>query len=345
MQKKSRLAFLGCITLLLCLSACSYNPFSASSQKTLTGSATGAAVGAVAGTSTGLLFGLPNSVSAALGLGGGAVGYYATTERFAAGGIIQSGGQVYSLGDYTTIEIPTDSLFESNSSDFVPGYEPTLLSVVSVLKRSPNNNILVSGNTSGFGSAKYERRLSEARARAIANYLWGNSINSIEGTPTGFKVRKLQYVGYGNYFPISNNIRAESIRENSRIQITSYPPKDQLYIDKKMQAFNNIGGLDEPLPQPMQAASIDNEFPTGDTLPEQAVSGNNLADAFKESVPPAVISPNAPHMSDYYHERSNIPADDANWGNYNSIANSAQTTTEGSVAKHSGYRGFKDEVG
>jgi outer membrane protein OmpA-like peptidoglycan-associated protein len=351
------LKLMRCFLPLFFLTACSYNPFSASSQHTLTGSATGTAVGAVAGTSTGLLFGLPHSVSAALGIGGGAVGYYTTTQRFAAGGIIQSGGQVYSLGDYTTIEIPTDSLFESNSIDFLPGYEPTLLSVLSVLKRYPDNNILISGNTSGFGSAKYERKLSEERARQIANFLWANSINSLKGTPLGFKVRQLRYVGYGNYFPIANNIKAESIRQNSRIQITSYPPKDQLYIDKKMEAFNNIGGMDEPLPQPIQTARIDNEFPTGDVLPEQAVSENNLNDAFKEASPPAVISANPPHSSDYYHERSDLKGDEAVWGNYNSVASSAQTREGGSVAKQGGYkdetgrsvqgglRGYKDETG
>src|SRR5438477_10051461 len=119
MLNKTQLKLTGSVLLLLNLTACSYNPFSANSNKSLTGSAAGAGVGAVAGTSTGLLFGLPNAVSAALGIGGGAVGYYTTTQRFAAGGIIQSGGQVYSIGDYTTIEIPTDSLFESNSSDFL----------------------------------------------------------------------------------------------------------------------------------------------------------------------------------------------------------------------------------
>jgi chemotaxis protein MotB len=227
------------------LTACSYNPFSSRSNAEVADHATGTAVGAVAGTSTGLLLKLPGAATAALGIGGGAIGYYATTERFAAGGIIQSGGQVYSIGDYTTIEIPTDSLFESNSSDFVPDYEPILLSAVSVLNRAPANHILVSGNTSGFGSSKYQHRISEARARAVANFLWANGVSTLYSTPSEFRSRHLNYVGYGNYFPIANDIRPESIRENSRIQITSYPTRDQIYIDKKTLAFNNIGGLDD----------------------------------------------------------------------------------------------------
>lgn len=245
MLKKSRLKLTGCLGLLLCLTACSNNPFAPNSPtNAMTGNAAGTAIGAAAGTTTGFLFGFPNSITAALGVGGGAAGYYATTERFAAGGIVQSGGQVFSNGDYTTIEIPTDSLFESNSTDFLPGYEPTLLSVIDVLNRSPNNNILISGNTSGFASAKYERRLSEGRARVISGYLWAHGINTFRST-SDTRMRKLTYVGYGNYYPIANNIKPESVRQNSRIQITSYPPKDQLEMDKKLTAFNNIGGLDD----------------------------------------------------------------------------------------------------
>jgi outer membrane protein OmpA-like peptidoglycan-associated protein len=274
MPTKSGLKLTVCLALCFYLTACSYNPLSPSSNKTLTGSPVGTAVGAVAGTSTGLLFGLPNSLVAALGIGGGAVGYYVTTQRFAAGGIIQGGGQVYSLGDYTTIEVPTDSLFDSNSSDFLPGTEPILLSMIDVLNRYPNNNILISGNTSGFGSAKYEHQLSEARARAVSNYLWANcinSINSVTGSRCFFNSRQLDYVGYGNYFPISNNIKAESIRENSRIQITSYPPKNQCVIDQKREAFNNIGGMTDPMPGATQTASADNE---------SSIDGNNFKDAF-----------------------------------------------------------------
>lgn len=342
MLNKSRLKLTGWFIALFSLTACSYNPFAPSSPtNTLTGDATGTAVGAAAGTTTGLLFGLPNSAIAMLGIGGGAAGYYATSERFAEGGIIQGGGQVFSVGDYTTIEIPTDTLFESNSSEFQPGYEPTLLSVIDVLNRRPDNNILVSGNTSGFGSAKYERRLSEDRARQISGFLWAHGINSFRSIPTDPKIRRLRYVGYGNYFPIANNIKPDSLRQNSRIQITSYPPRDQLEMDKKLTAFNNIGGMNDPMPQPNHTANINNEF-TGDVLPERAIASNDIQDAFKETSRPAVISANQPRSSDYFHERSNIKGDDVAWGNYNIVASSAQTTTGGSVAKQGGY---KDEPG
>ncbi|MBV8803068.1 MAG: hypothetical protein JO131_08965 [Gammaproteobacteria bacterium] len=104
-------------------------------------------------------------------------------------------------------------------------------------------------------------------------------------------MRNLKYVGYGNYFPISNDIRADSIRQNSRIQITSFPPKDQICIDKKMRAFNNIGGLDEPMPgESTQVANMNEVFPPEDHLPEhQSATNTSLEEAFKDNNPPAVI--------------------------------------------------------
>ena len=81
--------------------------------------------------------------------------------RFSSAEIIQAHGQVFTQGDYVTIEVPTDYLFDTNSSDFNPGVEPVLDSIASVLQRYPDNNILISGNTSGTDTDHYELKLSE----------------------------------------------------------------------------------------------------------------------------------------------------------------------------------------
>jgi len=262
---------------LLGISACTYTPFG--NDNRLTGSPLGTAVGAGVGAGAGYVIGGSSESLALLGgLAGGTIGYYVTTLRFASGGVIQAGGQVYTLGDYATIEIPTDNLFDANSDEFLYEAGPALDSAVAVLNRYPNNNIMVSGNTSGFGTTKWEKQLSEARARQVAAYLWAHGINNFKCQ--SIDKRKLTYVGYGNYFPIANNIRAKSIRENSRIQITAYPSKADLHLDKRHQVFHNIGGLDEPAVQPNHPTSnIDNEF-SGDELPEQ--TGTRRAD-FKDT--------------------------------------------------------------
>lgn len=241
MKREQRIiSLLGWIATLL-LTGCSYNPLNGNNHTT--GSAVGTISGAaIGGGAVGVLGGSKPMMGAGA-LIGGAIGYYTTTERYDASGIYRVGGQVYGVGQYLGIDIPTDKLFESNSADLLPQASSTLDSVVDVLQRRPENNILVSGNTSGFGHAQWEQKLSEERAEKVSAYLWNAGINQF--TTDGFKMRKLNYVGYGDYFPIASNATNHGIRENSRIQITSYPSCADLHLDSRHVAMHNFGGLDD----------------------------------------------------------------------------------------------------
>lgn len=224
-----------------CLMGCSFNPFVSNNHTT--GSATGTVVGAAAGAGSVALFSSSKSLMVAAGLGGGMLGYYLTTLRHDAGGIVQEGGQVYQVGDIVGIYIQTDQVFESNTADFLPQARPILESASAVLKRFPNHNIIISGNTSGFGAPRWEQRLSEQRAQKIAAFLWNDGVNQFK--EPGISMRKLTYVGYGDYFPIASDLRNKGIRKNSRIQIVSYPSICDLKLDKRHAAMRNMGGLDD----------------------------------------------------------------------------------------------------
>jgi outer membrane protein OmpA-like peptidoglycan-associated protein len=247
------------------LTGCSFNPFTTDNE--MTGSPIGAVAGGGIGAGGAALLGAPKYVIGLAGLGGASLGYYVTTVNFASGGIVKAGGQVYSVGDYVTIEIPSDAIFDENSADILPEARPALDSAVSVLQHYPNNNIAVSGNTSGYGPRRYELRRSEERARAIAAYLWAHGVSSFKSTDATLPTRKLTYVGYGNNFPIANNIKASGIRTNSRIQITSYPTKNNLDLCKEQRIFANIGAMHEepltPTPTPTNTGDAFN----GDLLP------------------------------------------------------------------------------
>lgn len=256
---KNRIAL--ALVLSLVMTGCTYNPFTTDNH--LTGTATGTAVGAGVGAGAAALIGQTTKPGPLIagGLIGAVAGYYVSTLRFASGGVIQAGGQVFTLGDYVAIEIPTDNLFEVNTSDFLDDAGPILNSTVAILKRYPDNNIMISGNTSGFSTSHYELKLSEARARQVAAYLWTHGIGQF--LCTGMQLRKLTYTGYGNYFPIANDLHNPSIRQNSRIQITAYPSKEQLQIDKRHRVFNNIGDdVDEPITNDDVKESLAKAFPT-----------------------------------------------------------------------------------
>lgn len=221
------------------LTGCTFNPFTLNNKTT--GTATGALAGAGIGAGGVALLGGSKPMMVLAGLGGGALGYYMTTLRYESGGIIQSAGQVYEVGDLIGIYIPSDQLFEANTADFLPQASAILDSTATVLKRKPNNNILISGNTSGFYRSRWERKLSERRAQKVAAYLWNAGVNQFKDQ--SIELRKLNYVGYGDYFPIAQKYTNEGIRENSRIQITSYPNDCDLGLDKRHVALYNEGGL------------------------------------------------------------------------------------------------------
>ena len=223
------------------LSGCSYNPFTPWSNDT-TGSAAGTLIGTGAGAGSVALLGGTRYPIIAGGIVGGAIGYYATTLRFASGGVMQTGGQVYQVGDVVGIYIPTDNLFELNTADFSYKAIPVLDSAADVLARYPNNNIIISGSTSGFGRPKREQVLSEQRAGKVASYLWNAGINNFKDLSND--MRRLQYVGYGDFFPIASSHRNEGVRENSRIQIISYPSNCDLGLDKRQAALRNVGAMD-----------------------------------------------------------------------------------------------------
>lgn len=239
MQKAS--LTLSWVICMLLLSSCTFNPFSTANHPT--GSPAGTAVGAGIGAGSAALLGGSKSMIGAAGLIGGAVGYYMTTLRYDAGGVMQSGGQVYTIGQYVGIYIPTDKLFEPNTSEFLPQANYILDSAADILKRNPKNNIIISGNTTGFGKRKWERKLSEERAAKVASYLWKAGVNNFQNP--GITTRKLNYVGYGDFFPISSTDSNRGIRQNGRIQITSYPSDVDLHLDDRHKTLHNVGSLED----------------------------------------------------------------------------------------------------
>lgn len=239
MKKANTLATL--VFSLLLLSGCNSNP----SDKQLAGTGIGAAVGA--GTAA-LLGGSKNALIAS-GVAGGAIGYYLGGLQYTSNNITTACGQVYRVGDLIGINIPSDQLFLPNTAEFTPQAEPILDSVGDILNRYPNNNILISGNTSGFDRPKREQELSEKRAQKVAFYLWNTGISQYKEpcleTKDSDGLKKLTYVGYGDYLPIASTETLHGLRQNSRIQITSYPTNVDLRMDKRRATMRNVGALDD----------------------------------------------------------------------------------------------------
>ncbi|MES2218658.1 MAG: OmpA family protein [Pseudomonadota bacterium] len=308
-----------------------------------TGNIVGTAIGGVGGAGIAALFGASKPTIAVAGIAGAGLGYYMTTLRFSAAGILEAGGKVYALGDYVIIDIPTDSLFDANTDDFLPSAEPILNSLVSVLNRYNGHNLFISGNTSGSWTERFERRMSECRAAQIASYLWAHGITNAGSfrnnplTPKG--IRRLIYIGYGDNFPIANIIHIKGIRTNSRIQIVASPSNAVLHWDqqnkKHFKEFTNIGDSSPENPATMNPdlyakyayAFSDDHMTESTTLrPTGQITGDSTT--IQGNVPPPV--------KDQYAE---------NGASYNNVVSEPQTLAGVSVTRQAGYKGedFKSE--
>lgn len=228
----------------LMFSACTFNPFVNTNHNT--GSAGATALGAGVGAGSVWLLGGSKTMMLFGGIAGGAAGYYLSSLRYDAGGILDAGGNVYVLGEYMGIYIPSDKLFEANTADLLPRASNILNSVVAVLQRKPDNNIMISGNTSGFDRPRRELQLSQKRAKVVAAYLWSAGLSQFKDRSD--ETRNFNYVGYGDYFPISSDLTNKGIRENSRIQITSYPSRATLYDHGKKVNMDNVAGMNDEAP-------------------------------------------------------------------------------------------------
>jgi len=91
----------------------------------------------------------------------------------------------------------------------IPEFSKLLLDKVdSIIKKLDSEKVIVQGHTDSVGSELVNKRLSQERALAVANYLY-----SIKG---GYKI---QYAGFGEAHPISSNETAAGRATNRRVDL------------------------------------------------------------------------------------------------------------------------------
>lgn len=106
--------------------------------------------------------------------------------------------------------------FDYNKSDLRPVYYDQLDVVVKVLQRDPQATARVEGHADqrAKSSPSYNQRLSERRARAVADYLV--EVGGIDRT-------RLTYKGYGFSRPVAPNDTEANMQKNRRTEIYIRP--------------------------------------------------------------------------------------------------------------------------
>ena len=77
-----------------------------------------------------------------------------------------------------------------------------------MLEQHPSIKIELRGHTDNQGTVDHNQKLSEARAKAVADYLIGKGIDK----------RRLTWVGFGKSQPVADNATAEGRSKNRRVE-------------------------------------------------------------------------------------------------------------------------------
>ncbi|HWF44016.1 MAG TPA: OmpA family protein [Candidatus Kapabacteria bacterium] len=98
--------------------------------------------------------------------------------------------------------------FDFNSSVLKKESFPDLNRAVTLLKNNPNMSVTVAGYTDSIGSAEFNLKLSDARARSVLDYLITH----------GIPASRVQAIGYGESNPIATNETDEGRAMNRRVE-------------------------------------------------------------------------------------------------------------------------------
>ncbi|MBI4929590.1 MAG: OmpA family protein [Bacteroidetes bacterium] len=98
--------------------------------------------------------------------------------------------------------------FDFDKASLRPDSKPELQRVANVLNDNPSMKIEISGHTDNKGSATYNLKLSESRAKSVIDYLIAN----------GIEKARLSFKGYGFLKPIASNETEEGRQQNRRTE-------------------------------------------------------------------------------------------------------------------------------
>ncbi len=99
--------------------------------------------------------------------------------------------------------------FAFNSHALLPESTVELNKLLDVLNQNPNVKIEISGHTDDVGDDDYNLKLSERRAKAVADYLISKGVNP----------DRLKWIGYGKTKPIAPNTSAKERAQNRRTEV------------------------------------------------------------------------------------------------------------------------------
>ncbi len=187
-------------------------------QRAKIGAVTGAIAGAVIGNQVSP--GRGNWAGAAIGaLAGAAVGNYMDQQQREFEAALQREQQAKELeiqrlrDDTLKLTLNSEVSFDFDRADIKPAFRPSLDKLADVLKRYDKTIVYIVGHTDSTGSAEYNQRLSERRARAVADYLISRGVSPA----------RLRTEGRGESEPRATNATEAGRQLNRRVEMFIRP--------------------------------------------------------------------------------------------------------------------------
>jgi len=202
------------------LTACStVNPYT--EEKQTSKLAIGAGIGAASGAVIGLITADSKDrrknalIGAGIGaLAGGGIGYYMDVQEAKLRQRLRNSGvSVTRAGNRIMLNMPGNVTFDTGRAEINANFYEVLNSVAVVLKEYEKTTVDVIGHTDSVGAETYNQRLSENRARSVAEYL----------TSQGILPARLLIAGMGEAQPIASNSTPEGRSQNRRVNLQVVP--------------------------------------------------------------------------------------------------------------------------
>ena len=162
-----------------------------------TGKIVGASVGAAVGATTGALIGRKMDKAAA-----------------AAKEVEGAKVDLVDVNGYPAVMVTFESgiLFDFNSTSLSDAAKASLAEFAEVLKATPDADVAILGHTDNVGSEKANQSVSEKRAKAVANFLVEQGVES--------QIKDVFGMSYNQ--PIASNDTEEGKAQNRRVEVYMY---------------------------------------------------------------------------------------------------------------------------
>lgn len=169
------------------------------------GVAAGAAVGAVLGHQSGNRAAGAMMGAAVGGAIGGAIGYKLDKQAKELKALAETKRTEHGI----VTKLKSDILFDTGKSDLKPGAVTNISKMAAIIKKYPEDRLVIRGYTDSTGSAKVNEALSQGRAGAVQDQL-------VRG---GVPADTIQVVGMGPANPIGDNKSETGRAQNRRVEI------------------------------------------------------------------------------------------------------------------------------